>query len=110
MKDKINRHVLERRIMRHVYLTWVLRYIKRSRMVRLFGLVLLLIISRIWISFSDVFSNLEGISSFTQYFTVASKNTEFSVQIILAVATFIAVLFIVDFGKAFLRIIQSPHS
>jgi hypothetical protein len=108
MRKKITKNVLEEQIMQRIYLTWFMRYIRTSRLVRVVGLALLVVLLRFWVSFGDVLVNLKGISSLSQYLTVASQNTEFAVQIILGIATVLAVMFIVDLGKAVTKIIN-PH-
>ena len=110
MENKISQNILQKRIMRRVYSIWFLRYLKSSRLVRVAGLITLAILLRFWVSFADVFSNIKGASYLPQYIAVSYQNTELTVQVILAVSGFLALLFIIDFGKLIGRTFLVPHN
>jgi hypothetical protein len=106
------KNILEQHIMQRVYLVWFGRYLRSSRLVRVLVLMLIVVLSRFWVSFTNIFENLQGISAepslISKYFVVASLHTEPIVQIFLGLGLLLALLFLFDIGKLFTRAFALP--
>lgn len=96
--------------MRSVYAYWAVRKVMTSRLVRLATLASVLAFASARVSFIDVARNAEAMGGrfnvWVRYLTMASLNTETTVQITVAAAVILFALFAVDFGKSAKRIFK----
>jgi len=112
MKYQKSKDILQEHIMQRVYLIWFGRYLRSSRLVRVLLIMIIVVLSRFWISFTNIFENLQGISAepslISKYFVSASLHTEPIVQVFLGLGLLLALLFLFDIGKIFTRLIGLP--
>lgn len=96
--------------MNRVYVLWFARKVRYSGKVRAFIFAGALIISQFWVSFADIFRNLQGVPkspvNLLSYFLDASLKTELQVQVVFAVAVLMFAFFVIDGLKQISRAVK----